>query len=65
MKIPVLDLTPQYQNIKEQIQSAIARVLESGQFIMGPDVKLFEQEGGAEERRVFWIEFRLILSKWK
>jgi dTDP-4-amino-4,6-dideoxygalactose transaminase len=44
MKIPVLDLTPQYQNIKEQIQSAIARVLESGQFIMGPDVKLFEQE---------------------
>ena len=44
MKIPVLDLTPQYQNIKEEIQSAIARVLESGQFIMGPDVKLFEQE---------------------
>ncbi|GAB4172400.1 MAG: DegT/DnrJ/EryC1/StrS family aminotransferase [Coleofasciculaceae cyanobacterium] len=44
MKIPVLDLTPQYQNIKEEIQSAIARILESGQFIMGPDVKLFEQE---------------------
>lgn len=47
MKIPVLDLSPQYQNIKEEIQAAIARVLESGQFIMGPDVKLFEQEAAA------------------
>ena len=43
-KIPVLDLNPQYQALKEEIQVAIARVLESGQFIMGPDVKLFEQE---------------------
>ncbi|MGL5197183.1 MAG: DegT/DnrJ/EryC1/StrS family aminotransferase, partial [Chroococcales cyanobacterium] len=44
MKIPVLDLSPQYQSIKSEIQAAINRVLESGQFIMGPDVKLFEQE---------------------
>ncbi len=44
MKIPVLDLKPQYEALKEEIQSAINRVLESGQFIMGPDVKLFEQE---------------------
>jgi len=44
IKIPVLDLKPQYLSIKEEIQTAINRVLESGQFIMGPDVKLFEQE---------------------
>lgn len=44
MKIPVLDLKPQYEQIKDQVQAAINRVLESGQFIMGPDVKLFEQE---------------------
>jgi dTDP-4-amino-4,6-dideoxygalactose transaminase len=43
-KIPILDLQPQYQSIKPEIQIAIDRVLESGAFIMGPDVKLFEQE---------------------
>lgn len=43
-KIPVLDLKPQYEAVKEEIQAAINGVLESGQFIMGPDVKLFEQE---------------------
>ncbi|NEP01161.1 MAG: DegT/DnrJ/EryC1/StrS family aminotransferase [Symploca sp. SIO2E9] len=43
-KIPLLDLKPQYESIKNEIQDAINRVLESGQFIMGPDVKLFEQE---------------------
>lgn len=44
MKIPILDLKPQYESIKSDIQEAINRVLESGAFIMGPDVKLFEQE---------------------
>ncbi|MEA5598800.1 DegT/DnrJ/EryC1/StrS family aminotransferase [Rivularia sp. UHCC 0363] len=44
MKIPILDLKPQYESIKEEIQSAISSVLESGQFIMGPEVKQFEQE---------------------
>jgi dTDP-4-amino-4,6-dideoxygalactose transaminase len=42
--IPTLDLKPQYQSIKTEGQAAIDRVLESGAFIMGPDVKLFEQE---------------------
>jgi hypothetical protein len=44
IKIPVLDLKPQYEQIKDEVQAVINRVLESGQFIMGPDVKLFEQE---------------------
>ncbi|QIZ69378.1 DegT/DnrJ/EryC1/StrS family aminotransferase [Oxynema aestuarii] len=44
IKIPVLDLKPQYEQIKDEVQAAINRVLESGRFIMGPDVKLFEQE---------------------
>ena len=46
IKIPVLDLKPQYEQIKDEVQAAINCVLrlESGQFIMGPDVKLFEQE---------------------
>lgn len=46
-KIPVLDLKPQYDSIKGEIQAAINRVIESGQFIMGPDVKAFEQEVAA------------------
>ncbi|MEO1765558.1 MAG: DegT/DnrJ/EryC1/StrS family aminotransferase, partial [Cyanobacteria bacterium J06629_18] len=44
MKIPILDLKPQYESIKEEIQSAISSVLESGRFIMGPEVQQFEQE---------------------
>lgn len=43
-KIPILDLTEQYQNIKEEIDEAIARVLTSGQFILGSEVKQFEEE---------------------
>lgn len=42
--IPILDLKPQYHSIKAEIHTAIDRVLESGAFIMGPDVKIFEQE---------------------
>lgn len=44
IKIPILDLKPQYEQIKDEVQGAINHVLESGQFIMGPDVNLFEQE---------------------
>ena len=44
IKIPILDLKPQYQILKDEIKEAINRVLESAHFIMGEDVKLFEQE---------------------
>jgi dTDP-4-amino-4,6-dideoxygalactose transaminase len=43
-EIPILDLKPQYESIKDEIHEAITRVVESGKFIMGPDVKLFEEE---------------------
>ncbi|MDJ0774120.1 MAG: DegT/DnrJ/EryC1/StrS family aminotransferase [Mastigocoleus sp. MO_167.B18] len=46
-KIPVLDLKPQYQALKDEIQAAINAVLESSQFIMGPEVKRFEEEVAA------------------
>ncbi|MBX2863557.1 MAG: DegT/DnrJ/EryC1/StrS family aminotransferase, partial [Leptolyngbyaceae cyanobacterium MAG.088] len=42
MQIPILDLKLQYQAIKDEIQTAINQVLESGQFILGPTVKTFE-----------------------
>lgn len=44
MSLPLLDLKAQYQSIREDIQEAVHRVLESGQYIMGPEVKAFEKE---------------------
>lgn len=44
MNIPILDLKRQYQSMKAEIDSAIARVIESGQFILGPEVEAFERE---------------------
>lgn len=43
-KIPLLDLQPEIQSIREELTAAINRVIDSGQFIMGPDVKAFEEE---------------------
>src|ERR687886_199566 len=42
--IPILDLKPQYESLKRDIQEAINRVVESSQFVMGPDVRAFELE---------------------
>ncbi|MEY2983837.1 MAG: pleiotropic regulatory protein [Cyanobacteriota bacterium] len=42
MNIPILDLKPQYQQIRAEIQQAVNAVLESGQFILGQTVKDFE-----------------------
>jgi len=44
IKIPILDLKPQYQTIKAEIHEAIDRVLESGRYILGTEVQQFEQE---------------------
>lgn len=46
-KIPVLDLRPEIDSLWEELTSAIEGVLRSGQFIMGPNVKAFEEEAAA------------------
>ncbi|MFC1965243.1 DegT/DnrJ/EryC1/StrS family aminotransferase, partial [Chloroflexota bacterium] len=43
MKIPVIDLKAQYNTIKEEIDAAIQRVIQQGQFILGPDVHTLEE----------------------
>ena len=43
-RLPILDLGPQYRSLKPEILGAVERVLESGAFIMGPDVGAFEHE---------------------
>ena len=45
--IPYLDLKAQYHSIKDEIDRAVARVLESSQFILGEEVAAFEAEFAA------------------
>ena len=40
----MVDLQGQYSHIKEEIDKAIISVIEAGQFINGPEVKLFSKE---------------------
>jgi dTDP-4-amino-4,6-dideoxygalactose transaminase len=43
MKVPLLDLGAQYRSIKSEIDAAIAEVMESQQFILGPKVEQCER----------------------
>jgi len=38
------DLTTQYMSIKKEVDLAVQRVLESGRYILGPEVEAFEKE---------------------
>lgn len=42
--IPMLDLKAQYQTLKPELDAAVMRVIESSQFINGPDVEALEQD---------------------
>src|SRR6266576_4348283 len=42
--IPMLDLKAQYLALKPELDAAVLRVIESTQFINGPDVEAMEQE---------------------
>jgi len=44
MTVPFLDLKAQYETIKTEIQSAIFKVLDSAQFVLGEEVAAFERE---------------------
>jgi dTDP-4-amino-4,6-dideoxygalactose transaminase len=41
--IPLVDLTAQYHSIKREIDAAMSSTLESGHFILGPQVTRFEE----------------------
>jgi len=45
--VPFVDLKAQYRSIKPEIDAAIARVLESSQFVLGEEVAAFEVEFAA------------------
>ncbi len=46
-QVPLVDLRAQYHSIKPEIDAAIQRVLERGQFISGPEVAALEYEMAA------------------
>lgn len=48
--VPLLDLKGQYAAIREEVRVAIERVLESQQFILGPEVEALEHEVAAYSR---------------
>jgi len=43
VQVPLLDLKAQYSSIKTDIESAIAEVLQSQRFILGPKVEECEE----------------------
>ena len=44
MKVPLLDLKPQYLALKKELDEAVLRVAESQYFILGPEVEKIENE---------------------
>jgi len=47
MNIQMVDVVGQYKKIKSEIDEAVQRVLDSGQFILGKDVRDFEESAAA------------------
>ena len=45
--IPFLDLGAAYRELKPEIDAAVSRVLESGWYILGPEVEAFEADWAA------------------
>ena len=46
MKVPMLDLVAEHAPYRAELQSAFDRVLDSGRFVLGPEVEAFEKEIG-------------------
>jgi len=44
MAVPLLDLSRQFANLKNELNDAVLRVVEHGKFILGPEVLEFEEK---------------------
>ena len=47
LQVQFVDLTAQYASIEEEVNAAISRVLHKADFILGDDVRAFEEEFAA------------------
>jgi hypothetical protein len=48
MAFDFLDLKAQYAGIRDEVMAAVTRVMDSQYFILGPEVKLLEEELAAK-----------------
>ena len=46
-RIPLVDVKAQYAPLLPQLNDRLAEVLDAGVFILGPNVKAFEEEAAA------------------
>jgi len=44
MQVPLLDLKQQYEKIEKEVEEAVKGVLRGGYYVLGPEVKAFEDE---------------------
>ncbi len=44
MKVPLLDLRAQHESLRVELLAAIHRVIDTPQFVLGPEVQAFEEE---------------------
>ena len=44
MRVPLLDLHAQYSALSDELRAAVLRVLDSQQYILGPDIAALEEE---------------------
>jgi dTDP-4-amino-4,6-dideoxygalactose transaminase len=55
IRVPLLDLNAQYATIKSEVDEAVHRVLDSGRFILGPEVQGLEEEVARYSQCAFGI----------
>lgn len=55
MRVPMLDLSIQYNQLKKQIHAALEQVMTSTQFILGPNVKKLENDVAEYSRVKFGV----------
>jgi len=53
--IPLFDISRQYQTIKDEINQALLETIESGKFILGPDVSEFEEMFASYQRARYCV----------
>jgi dTDP-3-amino-3,4,6-trideoxy-alpha-D-glucose transaminase len=47
MSVPFLDLAPQHDELRAELDAAIARVIDSSHYVLGPELEAFEHEFAA------------------
>ncbi|HKP48272.1 MAG TPA: DegT/DnrJ/EryC1/StrS family aminotransferase [Pyrinomonadaceae bacterium] len=55
MKVPLIDLSGQHNSLRPELVEAVTRVIDSQQFVLGPEVKALEEEIAAYSTTKFAV----------